>query len=275
MIDDRQVGSAPRPEAARIDTAAPSPARVADFLNGGRNNFQADRWAARLMVATAPAIAAIVPAVLDFHRRAVHFLAREAGIGQFLDVGTGIPGVEAGRDIAQSVDPACRIVHVDHDPMVLSHVRAFSRSTPQGAIVALDAKLTDPAALLARSAATLDFRRPVAVLVPSALPFIPSTERAAAIVAGLLAALSPGSYLALCHVASDLDPALAAGVESWNKMSSQQFTLRSRAEVAGLTAGLDLVEPGLVPVDEWRQAPGGDHPDCPAPVYAVVARKPG
>ena len=275
MIEDRQAGSPPRPEDALIDPAAPNPARVADFLNGGRDNFQADRWAARVMVATAPAIEAIVPAVLDFHRRAVHFLAREAGIKQFLDVGTGIPGVEAGRDIAQSVDPACRIVHVDHDPMVLSHVRAFSRSTPQGAIVALDAKLTDPAVLLARSAATLDFRRPVAVLVPSTLPFIPSTERAAAIVAGLLAALSPGSYLALCHVASDLDLALVAGVESWNKMSSQQFTLRSRAEVAGLITGLDLVEPGLVPVGEWHPAPGGDRPDRAAPVYAVLARKPG
>ena len=275
MIDDRQPGSTSRPEAAGIDTEAPNPARVADFLNGGRNNFQADRWAARVMTATTPAIAAIVPAVLDFHGRAVHFLALGAGIRQFLDVGTGLPGAQAGRDIAQSVDPACRIVHVDHDPMVLSHVRAFSRSTPQGTIAALDAKLTDPAALLAGSAATLDFRRPVAVLLPSTLPFIPSMERVTAILARLLAALSPGSYLALCHVASDLDPALVACVDSWNKMSSQQFTLRSRAEVAGLTAGLDLVEPGLVPVDEWRQAPGGDHPDCPAPVYAVVARKPG
>src|SRR3984957_5563878 len=222
MIDDRQPGLTGRPEAARIDTAVPNPARVADFLNGGRNNFEADRRAAWAMIASAPSIAGIVPAVLAFQRRAVRFLALEAGIRQFLDVGTGIPGVQAGCDIAQSVDPACRVVYADHDPMVLSHVRAFARSTAQGAIGAVDAKLTIPAALLAGSAATLDFRQPVAVLLPSTLPFIPSTARVAAILARLLAALSPGSYLALCHVASDLDPALEAGRDRWNEMSSPQ-----------------------------------------------------
>ena len=232
----------------------PNAARVADFLNGARNNFEADRRAARVMLAAAPAIAAIVPAVLAFHQRAVRFLAREAGIRQFLDVGTGLPGMETNRDISQAADPACRVVYVDNDPMVLSYVRAFSTSTPQGAIAALDAKLTDPAALLAGAAATLDFRQPVAVLLPSTLPFIPSTARAAAIVSTLLAALSPGSYLALCHVASDLDPAVGAGTDQWNRMSSLQITVRSRAEVAGLTAGLDLVEPGLVPVNQWRPA---------------------
>jgi S-adenosyl methyltransferase len=274
MTDDWQLDAARRAKAARIDTALPNAARVADFLNSGRNNFEADRRAARAMLATAPAIATIVPAVLAFQQRAVRFLALGAGIRQFLDVGTGLPGVETSHDIFQSVDPACRVVYVDHDPMVLSYVRAFSRSTSQGAIAALDAKLTDPAALLAGAAATLDFRQPVAVLLPSTLPFIPSTERAATIVSTLLAALSPGSYLALCHVASDLDPALGAGVDHWNRMSSQYFTLRSRAEVAVLTAGLDLVDPGLVAVDEWRPTPGGPPLDQPAPVYAVLARKP-
>ena len=139
--------------------------------------------------------------------------------------------------------------------MVLSHVRAFWRSTPQGAFAALDAKLTDPAALISGAAATLDFRHPVAVLLPSTLPFIPGTARVAAIVDALRRALSPGSYLALCHVASDLDPALAAAADEWNRMSSLRVTLRSRAEVAALTAGLELVEPGLVPVN--RVAPGG------------------
>jgi hypothetical protein len=275
MIDDLQFDATRRAKAARIDTASPNAARVADFLNEGRNNFDADRRAARVMIATAPAVAAIVPAVLAFHRRAVRFLALEAGIRQFLDVGTGLPGVETSRDVAQSVDPACRVVYADNDPVVLSHVRAFSRSTSQGAIAALDAKLTDPAALLAGAAATLDFRQPVAVLLPSTLPFIPSTARVAAIVSTLLAALSPGSYLALCHVASDLDPALGASADHWNRMSSLQVTLRSRAEVAGLTAGLDLVEPGLLPVNEWRPTFGGARLDRPVPVYAVLARKPG
>jgi hypothetical protein len=274
MIDDRRLDAVRRAKAAQVGAAVPNAARVADFLNGRRNNFEADRRAARVMLAAAPAIGAVVPAVLAFHQRAVRFLAREAGVRQFLDVGAGIPGVESGRDIAQAVDPACRVVYVDSDPVVLSYVRAFSRSTSQGVIAALEGKLTDPAALLAGAAATLDLRRPVAVLVPSTLPFIPVTADAAAAVAALLAALPAGSYLALCHVASDLDPALGAGVGQWNRMSSLRCTLRSRAEVAVLTAGLDLVEPGLVPVNQWRPAAGGTRPDPPVPAYAVLARKP-
>jgi hypothetical protein len=274
MIDDWQFDATRRAKAAQIDTAAPNAARVADFLNDGRNNFEADRRAARVMMATAPAIAEIVPAVLAFHQRAVHFLALEAGIRQFLDVGTGLSGVEISRGTAQSVDPACRVVYVDDDPMTLAHVRAFSTSTSQGAIAALDAKLTDPAGLLAGAAATLDLRRPVAVLLPTTLPFIPSTERAAAMVSTLLAALSPGSYLALCHVASDLDPALGASADHWNRMSSQPVTLRSSAEVAAFTAGLELVPPGLLPVNEWRPTFGGSRLGQPVPVYAVLARKP-
>jgi hypothetical protein len=253
----------------------PNAARVADYLNGDRNNFEADRKAARIMLSTAPAIAAIVPAVLAFQQRAVRFLAVEAGIRQFLDVGTGLPGVQTNRDIFQSADPACRVVYVDNDPMVLSYVRAFSTSTAQGAVAALDGKLTDPAALLDGAAATLDFRQPIALLLPSTLPFIASTARAAGILSMLQAALSPGSYLGLCHVASDLDPAVTAGANQWNRMSSLRVTLRSRAEVADLIAGLDLVEPGLVPVNEWRPASGANDLDRPVPAYAVLARKPG
>jgi hypothetical protein len=272
MIEDAQFGAS-RPRAERIDTAVPNPARVADFLNGGRNNFEADRRTAQTMLTIAPAIEAIVPFVLDFHQRAVRFLALEAGIRQFLDVGTGLAGAETGRDLVQSVDPACRVVHVDNDPMVLTHLRAYSRSASQGAFAALDAKLTDPAALLAGAAGTLDFREPAAVLLPSSLPFIASAERAAAIISALMAPLAAGSYLALCHAASDLDPALEAGVDYWNRISAPHFTLRSRAEVAALTIGLDVVEPGLVPVNEWRPAPGQAVRDRPIPVYAVLARK--
>ncbi|HEY0933007.1 MAG TPA: SAM-dependent methyltransferase [Trebonia sp.] len=284
MIDDSQLDAVRRAQAARIDTAAPNPARVADFLNGGRSNFEADRRVARVMLAAAPAIAAIVPAVLAFQQRAVRFLALEAGIRQFLDIGTGLPGAEISRDTAQSVDPACRVVYVDNDPMVLSYVRAYARSTAQGAIAALDAKATDPEALLAGAAATLDLGQPVAVLLPATLMFVSSARRAAGIVSALLAALSRGSCLALCHVASDLDPALEAGALEWNRMAPGQITPRSRAEVAGLVAGLDLVDPGLVPVDQWRPAdqgspadqgrpaPGGGRRDEEAPVYAVLAR---
>src|SRR5580700_8874735 len=195
MIDDWQSNASRREKAARIDPAVPNAARVADYLNGDRNNFEADRRAARIMLSVAPAIAAIVPAVLAFQQRAVRFLAVEEGIRQFLDVGTGLPGVQTNRDIFLAADPACRVVYVDNDPMVLSYVRAFSTSTAQGAVAALDAKLTNPAALLDGAAATLDFRQPVAVLVPSTLPFIPTTAQAAKALSTLLAALPAGSYL--------------------------------------------------------------------------------
>jgi hypothetical protein len=274
MIDDGQF-DASRPRAELIDTAVPNPARVADFLNGGRNNFEADRRTAQTMLTIAPVIEAIVPFVFAFHQRAVGFLSREAGIRQFIDVGTGLAGAETGRDLVHSVDPDCRVVDVDNDPMVLTHLRAFSTSASQGAFAALDAKLTDPAALLAGAAETLDFRQPTALLLPSSLPFIASTARAAAIVSALMAPFAAGSYLALCHAASDLDPALGAGVDYWNRISVRHFTLRSRAEVAGLTVGLDVVEPGLVPVNEWRPAPGEPRPGRPVPVYAVLARKTG
>jgi hypothetical protein len=272
MIDDGQFDQ--RSKAAQIDAAVPNPARMADFLNGGRNNFDADRRTAQTMLNLAPAIAAIVPFVLAFHQRAVRYLALEAGVRQFLDVGTGLPGAGTSRDLVQSVDPACRVVHVDNDPMVLTHLRAFSRSTSPGAFAALDGKITDPAALLAGAAETLDFRRPVALLLPSSLPFIPSAARAAGLVSALTEPFPPGSYVALCHVASDLDPAVAAGVDYWNRISPRrQFTPRSRAEVAALVEGLELAAPGLVPVSEWRPDPGQPARSRPVPVYAAVARK--
>ena len=272
MIDDGQFEGTQR-NAGWLDAAVPNPARVADFLNGGRNNFDADRRTAQTMLSIAPAIAAIVPFVLAFHQRAVRFLALEAGVRQFLDVGTGLPGAETGLDLVQSVDPACRVVHVDNDPMVLTHLRAFARSTAPGAFAALDARLTDPDGLLAGAAETLDFRQPIALLVPSSLPFIAGHERAAGLLSTLLAAFPAGSYLALCHVASDLDSRVVAGVDYWNRISAPHFTPRSRAEVAAFTAGLDVIAPGLVPVSEWRPESGDPVPDRPVPVYAVVARK--
>jgi hypothetical protein len=252
----------------------PNAARVADYLIGRRNNFEADRKAARSMLATGPSIAEVVPAARAFHQRALRFLAAEAGIRQFLDIGTGLRGAESSSGLVQSVDPACRVVCVDSDPMALSHSLALLRSTPQGAAVALDADLSDPAAILAGAAKTLDFGRPVAMLLSSTLALIPSAEGAAAMVAALMATASPGSYLALYHLASDLDPALPMAVERWNSMSAQPVTLRSGAEMAALTCGLDLVEPSLVPVTEWRPEPGTPRPEHPVPVYGVVARKP-
>jgi hypothetical protein len=274
VTDDWQHVPARPKEAAPIDPSVPNAARAADYLIGRRNNFEADRKVVRSMLAAVPSIAGIMPASRAFYLRAVRFLAAEAGIRQFLDIGAGLPGADSTHEVAQSVDPACRVVLVDSDPMVLSHARALLRSTPEGAVEVLDASPSDPEAVLAGAAMTLDFRCPVAMLLPSTLAFLPDAASASGVVSALMTAAPPGSYLALYHLASDLDPALPIAVDRWNWVSAQQVTLRSRAEVAGLTAGLDLVEPGLVPVTEWRPAPDEPCFDHPVPVYGVVGRKP-
>ena len=256
----------------------PNAARVIDFLYGGHNNFEADRKAARILGATAPGIAAIPPAVRGFQQRALRFLVVEAGIRQFLDIGMGLPLVGATHEVAQSLAPECRIAYVDNDPMVLSHARAMMTSAPGGAIGFVDADVRDPDAIVAGAGATLDFSLPVAVLLLFTLSYVEDAAEAAAVVPALMAAVPSGSYAAGYHVASDLDPALEEAARQWNKMMpAQPVTLRSRAEVAALVAGLEPVPPGLVPITEWRPDPSDPADSSPGhtvPVHGVVARKP-
>ena len=264
-----------RARAALIDTAVPNAARVADYLNGGKNNFEADRKAARTMTAAAPVIGVIPLAARAFRERVVRFLVAEAGVTQFLDVGIDLAASGGTHESAQAIDPHCRVVYVDSDPMVLAHARAL-RSGPDGGTACLDADIRDPRAVMAGARATLDLDRPLAVLLLSLAPlaYLANTARAAAIVSGLLAAAPSGSHVALYHHASDLDQELPAAIGRWNRHSSQPVTLRSRDEVASLVAGLDLVPPGLVPICDWRPAAGDPRFEAAVPVYGVVARKP-
>jgi hypothetical protein len=274
MADEWGEEAARRAKAALIDTTVPNAARVTDYLYGGQNNFAADRKAARAMAATAPVIAAIAPAVRAFQRRVLRFLVAEAGIRQFLDVGTGLPLVGNTHEVAQSLVPECRIVYVDNDPMVLSHARALLRSAPGGAVGYIDADVRDPGAIVAGARATLDLSQPAAVLLLFTLAFIGGGE-AAAVVSSLMAAVPSGSYVAIYHLASDLDPALEDAAWQWNRMMpAQPITLRCGPEVADLAAGLDPVPPGLVPVTEWRPAPADPRFEHAVPVHGIVARKP-
>jgi len=263
-------------KAAQIDTTMPNPARAVDFVRGGRNNFEADRKAARATVAAAPLAGIAARAEHAFHGRVVRFLVAEAGVRQFLDIGTSLAVTGNTHDVAQSVDPRCRVVYVDSDPMVLAHARALLRSAPEGAVGYLDADVQDSGAIIAGAGATLDLARPAALLLMamSTLAYMPDLEEAAAHVSSLLAALPCGSYVAFYHVASDLHPAILAAVRRWNQASLQPVTPRSEDEVAALVAGLDLVPPGLVPICDWRPEPGDPRFDEVVPVYGVVARKP-
>ncbi len=265
-----------RAKAALITTTVPNAARVADYLYGGQNNFEADRRAARALAATAPAIIDIAPAVRGFQQRVLRYLVAGAGVTQFLDIGTSLPLVGNTHEVTQSLVPESRIAYVDNDPMVLSHARALMKSAPGGAVGYVDAEVRDPAAILAGAQETLDLARPVAILLLFTLAFVWDATEAAAVVAALMAAVPSGSHLAIYHLASDLDPDMEEAARQWNKlMPAQPITLRSRQEVAALVGGgLAPVPPGLVPVTEWRPTPADPIFERPVPVYGVVARKP-
>jgi hypothetical protein len=274
MADDWGEDATRRAKAAQIDATVPNAARVADYLYGGQNNFQADRKAARSLAVAAPVIADIAPAVLAFQYRVLRFLVAEAGIRQVLDIGTGLPLVGNTHEVAQSLAPECRIAYVDSDPMVLSHARALMKSAPEGAVGYVDADVRDSSAIIAGALETLDFTQPVAILLLFTLAYVENPAEAAAVVPSLMAALPSGSHAAIYHLASDLDPALEEAVRQWNKMMpTQPLTLRSAARVAGLAAGLDPVPPGLAPVTEWRPDPDDPGFEHVIPVHAIVARK--
>jgi S-adenosyl methyltransferase len=274
MADNWLQDSTRRAKAPLIDTSVPSAARVADYLVGGRDNFEADRQAVRSLTAAAPVIGASFAAARAFHQRAVRYLVAEAGIRQFLAIGTSTTLTGSTHEVAQSLAPECRVVYVDSDPMVLAHARALLTSTPGGALAAVDADVTDPRTILSGAAETLDVGRPVAILLMATLGYVLEDAAATEILLTLAEAVSAGSHVALYHQASDLDPAMAVTARRWNTLSGQPVTLRSRAHLTALLAGLDLVPPGVVPVTDWRPAPDDPRFERAVPVYAAVARKP-
>lgn len=274
MAEDWMQDATRRAKAALISTTEPNAARVADFLYGGQSNFEADRRAARALAAAAPAIVEIAPAVRAFQRRALTYLVAEARVTQFLDIGFGLPLVGATHHVAQTLVPEARVAYVDNDPMVLSHARALLKSAPGGAVGYVDADVREPDAIVAGAQQILDFSRPIGVLLLFTLAYVQDTAQAAMVVSLLMASAPPGSYFAMYHLAADLDPALEEAARQWNKMMPlQPITPRSRADVASLMTGLELVQPGLVPITQWRPAADDPQLERAIPIYAAVARK--
>lgn len=260
---------------AKIDTTVPNVARVWNFLVGGRDNFEADRFAARQMIEVAPVVQEVGPASRAFLGRVVSYLAGRAGIRQFLDIGTGIPTGGNTHEIAQSIAQECRIAYVDNDPVVLTHARALLRSSPEGVTSYIDADAREPGKIIERARETLDFDEPVALVLIDILNFIEGTGEVTAIVRTLLDAVPAGSYLAVMHPASDLDPAVLAAQQRWNELAAATpIWLRDRAAVATWFEGLDLVDPGIVEVSTWRPADADPRPSGVMPVYGAVGRKP-
>lgn len=256
-----------------FDTSVPHSARVYDYWLGGKDNFAADRELGDQTQEAFPDIVHSARANRAFLARSVHFLTVEMGVRQFLDIGTGIPTASNTHEVAQHGAPDSRVVYVDNDPVVLSHARALLRSTPQGACAYLDADLRDPEGILADAADTLDFSKPVGIVLLAVLQFAPGDE-AGAIVKRLTAACAPGSFVTISHPASDINPEQHAEmVRRLNKSMAQKVTLRDKAGVTRLFDGLRLVEPGVVLVSQWR--PRSDlEAATPNVLWAGVARKP-
>jgi S-adenosyl methyltransferase len=253
--DGRSTAGAGCPPA--FDTSVASQARMYDYLLGGQDNYAADREAVAQALKIWPEMPFTARANRAFLGRAVGYLAREAGVRQFLDIGTGIPTAGNTHQVAQAIAPGTRVVYVDYDPVVLAHARALLTSHEQGATAYIDADLRDTGVILSRASQLLDLTQPVAVTLIAILNAIPDSDDPHSIVATIMDAVPSGSYLALTHLASDL-----LGREAQDGLEDMQgermrmrFTSRDRGQVARFFEGTELVEPGLVRVEEWRPNP--------------------
>ncbi len=261
---------------ADIDTSVAHPARVYDYWLGGKDNFAADRALGDAIMAAVPTIKTMARANRAFLRRAVRYLAGEAGVRQFLDIGTGIPTAGNTHEVAQQVAPQARVVYVDNDPIVLVHARALMTSHDAGATAFIEADLREPEQILADPAlaATLDLGQPVALMLVAVLLYFRDEEHPQAMVSTVMDALPPGSYLAITHPTADFNADAMAGAVAAAEHGGITLVPRTRAETEAFFTGLDLVEPGVVPVLAWRPEPGPQADPHSAYYYAGIARKP-
>jgi SAM-dependent methyltransferase len=274
--DEATPGSGTGDKAGSLpfDTSVAHQARMYDHLLGGKDNYAADRAAVEAGLKAYPELAFAARANRAFLGRVIRYLAGEAGIRQFLDIGTGIPTAGNTHQVAQAIAPDSRVVYVDYDPVVLAHARALLTSSEAGATEYIDADLRDTDKILTQAAELLDFSQPVAVTMLTILHAIPDADDPQAIVAKVMDAVPPDSYLAISHAGSDLfDGETGGNLKSVaDRMLQQQYTPRNREQVARFLTGTDLVEPGLVRVEDWRPEPGTG-PFGKSAVYGAVGRK--
>ena len=269
--DDADAPDGPR--SLPFDISVAHQARVYDYMLGGKDNYAADREAAEAWLKIDPGLAVSCRANRAFLGRVVRYLAAEAGIRQFLDIGTGIPTAGNTHEIAQAIAPESRVAYVDYDPVVLAHARALLTSTETGATQYIDADLRDTDAILGQAGQLLDFTRPVAVTLLAILHAIPDADDPHAIVARLVDTLPSGSFLAVSHAGSDLmGDALDSLEDIVTQLVEIQPGFRTREGVGRFFAGMDLVEPGLVRVEEWRPGPAGGGAGT-SKIWCAVGRK--
>lgn len=278
MTDDRSPAHGePGPERpddsakTGIDTTVPHSARIWNYWLGGKDNYAVDRAAGDQFSAIFPRIVDIARADRAFLGRLVRFLAGEAGVRQFLDVGTGLPTKDNTHEVAQRVAPESRIVYVDNDPLVLVHARALLTSSPQGTTNYVAADMGDPEKVLQEAAKWLDLTRPVALTLMGVLGHVIDYAEARSIVTALLDGLPAGSYLAI-NDSINTSEALEDALRQYEASGAAPYRTRSLEQFAGFFDGLELVEPGVVLVADWRPDPAA-FPGPEIPQAGAVGRK--
>ena len=257
--------------ATGIDTTVPHSARIWNYWLGGKDNYAVDRAAGDQFSAIYPRIVDIARAARAFLGRVIRYVAGEAGVRQFLDVGTGLPTADNTHEVAQRVAPESRIVYVDNDPLVLAHARALLTSSPQGATNYVDADMRNPETVLREAAKWLDLTQPVALTFMGVLGHIVDYQEARSIVAGLLDGLPPGSYLSI-NDSINTSEALEEALRQYEASGAVPYRTRSLEQFTGYFDGLELVEPGVVNMEDWRPDPGSDRgPEIPQ--VGAVGRK--
>ncbi|GHE05032.1 SAM-dependent methyltransferase [Streptomyces alanosinicus] len=257
----------------KIDTSVPHSARIWNYWLGGKDNYPVDEQAGDAYTAVFPGIVTIARSSRAFLRRNITYLVREAGIRQFLDVGTGLPTADNTHEVAQRLAPEARIVYVDNDPMVLAHARALLFSSPEGATAYIDADVTDPDRILATAAETLDFDRPVGLILSNILGHVGDYAQARSIAARLVDALPSGSHLSVNDGSRGVDPVFERAQDAYNNSGAVPYNLRTVDEITTFFDGLELIEPGVVSVTQWRPEPGAPTPEVIAE-HGGLARKP-
>ncbi|GAA4243025.1 SAM-dependent methyltransferase [Dactylosporangium darangshiense] len=263
----------------KLDTGVAHPARRYNYWLGGKDNFAADRESGDLLAKSYPAARIAARANRAFLQRAVRHLAGEAGIRQFLDIGTGLPTADNTHEVAQRLAPDARVVYADNDPMVMAHARALLTSTPEGRTRYIEEDLREPERILSHPdlVETLDLDRPVALMLVAVVHFLPDQAAARDVVQALLRALPSGSYLTMsCATKEFLTPDLAANWDETLRTGKSDVYPRDRAAFSEFFAGLDLVQPGIVAVSEWRADPDAEEQPAPvdASIFGAVGRKP-
>jgi hypothetical protein len=258
----------------RINTSQPHTARIWNYWLGGKDNYEVDRAAGDQIRQLHPDIGEYAHADRLFLGRAVRHLVAEAGIRQFLDIGTGLPTADNTHEVAQRLAPESRIVYVDNDPLVLTHARALLTSTPEGRTDYLDEDLRNVDAILDHAARTLDFTQPVGLILLGVVIFLGDDEDPCGVVRQLLEALPSGSHLVLSHtVTSPAMPDVDEAVKFWNEHGTPKLTQRAPEDVARFFDGLELLEPGVVSCSRWRPEPGDGPEPAEVAMFCGVGRK--